>query len=52
MDPLGVYNNGRAQTIRLDQRRAVVDAIRYMQARGGVMLEHGWTHQYAKVAEW
>jgi uncharacterized protein YdaL len=50
VDPLGVYNNGRAQTIRLDQRRAVVDAIRYMQARGGVMLEHGWTHQYAKVA--
>jgi uncharacterized protein YdaL len=49
-DPLGFYNNGRAQTIRLDQQRTVVDAIRYLQSKGGVMLEHGWTHQYSDVA--
>jgi uncharacterized protein YdaL len=49
-DPLGVYNNGRAQTIRLDQQRTVVDAIKYLQSKGGVMLEHGWTHQYSNIA--
>jgi uncharacterized protein YdaL len=49
-DPLGFYNNGRAQTIRLDQQRTVVDAIRYLQSKGGVMLEHGWTHQYSDIA--
>jgi uncharacterized protein YdaL len=48
-DPLGVLNNGTPQTIRLDQRRAVVDALRYMQSKGGVMLEHGWTHQYSNI---
>lgn len=50
MDPLGVYNGGRAQTIRLDQSRPVVDAIKYLQSKGGVMLEHGWTHQYSNIA--
>jgi uncharacterized protein YdaL len=49
-DPLGVYNNGRPQTIRLDQSRPVVDAIKYLQSKGGVMLEHGWTHQYSNIA--
>jgi uncharacterized protein YdaL len=49
-DPLGVYNNGRPQTIRLDQSRPVVDAIKYLQSKGGVMVEHGWTHQYSNIA--
>jgi uncharacterized protein YdaL len=49
-DPLGVYNNGSPQTTRLDQSRPVVDAIKYLQSKGGVMLEHGWTHQYSNIA--
>ena len=49
-DLLGFYNNGSPQTIRLDQQRAVVDAIKYLQSKGGVMLEHGWTHQYSNIA--
>lgn len=27
----------------------VVSAIKYMQARGGVMIEHGYTHQYSNA---
>jgi uncharacterized protein YdaL len=50
LDPLGFYNGGRSQTIRLDQSRPVVDAIKYLQSKGGVMLEHGWTHQYSNIA--
>jgi uncharacterized protein YdaL len=49
-DPLGFYNGGGSQTIRLDQRKPVVDAIKYLQSKGGVMLEHGWTHQYSNIA--
>jgi uncharacterized protein YdaL len=49
LDPLGAYNNGTPQNVTLAQRPAVVDAIRYMQSKGGVMLEHGWTHQYSNI---
>lgn len=48
-DPRGFYSGGRAQDIPLNRRAQVVDAIRYLQSKGGVMLEHGWTHQYSNV---
>ena len=47
-DPLKVMGN--ATQIRLSQRAQVVSALRYMVARGGVIIEHGWTHQYSGVA--
>ncbi len=48
-DPLGHYNNGVPETVRLKDAPDMIDAIRYMQQRGGVMIEHGYTHQYSNV---
>ena len=49
-DPEGTYNNGTAQTITLAQRPQVVSALKYMLARGAVLMDHGYTHQYGTVA--
>lgn len=49
-DPKGTYNNGTAQTITLVQRPQVVSALKYMLARGAVLMDHGYTHQYGNVA--
>lgn len=50
LDPNGFYNGGASQRIRLRQSTALISAIRYMQSRGGVMIEHGFTHQYSNIA--
>ncbi|MGW3093766.1 DUF2334 domain-containing protein [Streptomyces sp. NPDC001102] len=49
-DPNGTYNNGVLQTITLSQRPQVVSALKYMLARGAVLMDHGYTHQYGKTA--
>ena len=49
-DPLGYYTGGVPETIRLRDAPALVNAIRYMQQHGGVLIEHGYTHQYSNVA--
>ncbi|MFF3562997.1 DUF2334 domain-containing protein [Streptomyces sp. NPDC002574] len=49
-DPHGTYNNGRAETVTLLQRPQVVSALKYMLARGAVLMNHGYTHQYGTVA--
>jgi uncharacterized protein YdaL len=51
-DPTGYYNGGVRETLRLrdSEARPVRDALRYMQQKGGVMVGHGWTHQYSNVA--
>ncbi|MFE1309619.1 DUF2334 domain-containing protein [Streptomyces sp. NPDC058755] len=49
-DPGGTYNNGVPQTITLAQRPQVVSALKYMLARGAVLMDHGYTHQYGNVA--
>ncbi|MFJ9727215.1 DUF2334 domain-containing protein [Streptomyces sp. NPDC101209] len=49
-DPNGTYNNGVPQTITLSQRPQVVSALKYMLARGAVLMDHGYTHQYGKTA--
>jgi uncharacterized protein YdaL len=49
-DPLGVEHGGRDTTITLKQRPQVVSALKYMQAKGGTILMHGYTHQYGKIA--
>lgn len=48
-DPKGVYSGGTAQTVTLAQRPQVVSALKYMLARGAVLMEHGYTHQYSDV---
>ncbi|MFJ4846027.1 MULTISPECIES: DUF2334 domain-containing protein [unclassified Streptomyces] len=49
-DPHGTYNNGRPETVTLLQRPQVVSALKYMLARGAVLMNHGYTHQYGTVA--
>jgi uncharacterized protein YdaL len=49
-DPLGAYNNGTPQTIRLsDKHNAVADTVKYLEAHGGTLIMHGYTHQYSSV---
>lgn len=50
VDPNGVYNNGVPVQRHLYQSSGVVNALRYMQARGGTLLMHGYTHQYSNIA--
>jgi uncharacterized protein YdaL len=47
-DPNGVQ--GGPTSLRLRDATAVASAIRYMQSKGGVLIEHGFTHQYSNVA--
>jgi uncharacterized protein YdaL len=49
-DPLGVQNNGKAQDYTLLNKPKVVAALKYLQAKGGTLIVHGYTHQYGKVA--
>ncbi|WP_369245921.1 DUF2334 domain-containing protein [Streptomyces sp. R41] len=49
-DPNGTYNNGVPETFTLSQRPQVVSALKYMIARGAVLMDHGYTHQYGNIA--
>ena len=49
-DPNGVYSNGVPVQATLAQAPGVVSALKYMQARGGTLLMHGYTHQYSNLA--
>lgn len=46
-DPDGAYASGVPQTVALKDSKGVVEALKYMQKRGGELIAHGWTHQYA-----
>jgi uncharacterized protein YdaL/fibronectin type 3 domain-containing protein len=47
-DPLGVM--GKAGTVvHLKDRPQLVKALQYAQSKGGVLIEHGYTHQYSNV---
>lgn len=46
LDGKGTYNNGVPQDILLRNQSAMIAAIQYMQGKGGVLMEHGYTHQY------
>jgi uncharacterized protein YdaL len=49
LDPNGVYSNGIPVATHLYQARGVVNALHYMQAHGGTLLMHGYTHQYSNI---
>jgi uncharacterized protein YdaL len=49
-DPKGVNNGGKAQDYTLASKPQVVAALKYMQAKGGTLIMHGYTHQYGAVA--
>ncbi|MFF0202934.1 DUF2334 domain-containing protein [Streptomyces sp. NPDC005017] len=48
-DPKGAYNEGVPETVRLTQRPQLVGALKYMLARGAVLMNHGYTHQYGNL---
>ncbi len=49
-DPNGYYNDGVPETYSLEDKSAVAKAIKYMLAKGGRLVMHGYTHQYSNVA--
>jgi uncharacterized protein YdaL len=44
-DPFGYYNHGIPTWLSLEDRPEFVETLNYMQARGGKILLHGYTHQ-------
>jgi uncharacterized protein YdaL len=49
-NPLGVGNNGVAESYNLYQKPLVVSALKHMQQKGGTLLMHGYTHQFGSTA--
>lgn len=49
-DPKGVNNAGKAEDYTLLSKPLVVSALKYMVARGGSIVMHGYTHQFGNVA--
>jgi uncharacterized protein YdaL len=45
-DPLGAYNGGVPQEIRLAQATDLKKSLNYALQRGGRIVMHGYTHQY------
>jgi uncharacterized protein YdaL len=45
-DPLGAYSGGVPVVKRMRDAPDVVSAIKYMIAKGGTVIMHGYTHQY------
>lgn len=50
LDPTGAQNEGTPQTVTFRDRPEMVEALRYAQAHGGVLVQHGLTHQYGAIA--
>lgn len=48
-DPLGYYNNGVPMQLALKDSPDLVKVLDDMQKQGGVMIAHGYTHQYSNV---
>ncbi len=48
-DPLGVYNNGTPQTVRMTTTGTLARSLNYALQNGGKIVLHGYTHQYSNV---
>ncbi|MGV3617173.1 MAG: DUF2334 domain-containing protein [Fimbriimonas sp.] len=48
-DPLGYWNGGVPFERTLDNSAQVLDALKYMQSKGGQIIMHGYTHQYNDI---
>jgi uncharacterized protein YdaL len=44
-DPLGYYNGGQPLEIELADSPEVLAALKYMESKGGQIIQHGTTHQ-------
>ena len=49
-DPQGYYNQSKPQTIKMTDRPEFIAALKYMIAKGGNVVIHGYTHQYTTVS--
>ena len=49
VDSLGAYNGGVPQYVPLAQATNLKKSLDYAKARGGEIVMHGYTHQYAKM---
>jgi uncharacterized protein YdaL len=49
-DPNGIYNGGTPRTVTLAQAPSLVAALKYVQSKGGTLIDEGYTHQYSNVA--
>jgi uncharacterized protein YdaL len=49
-DPHGHYNAGTPESVRLRDATQLVATLKYLQSHGGVMVDHGYSHQYSTVA--
>lgn len=48
VDPTAAgYSASNPLTVKLSQRPELVNALKYLQSRGGVLVEHGYTHQWS-----
>jgi uncharacterized protein YdaL len=45
-DPLGKQNGGQPVEVLLRNSPSVVAALKYLQRMGGVLVDHGYTHQW------
>ncbi len=50
LDPKGYYSDGVPLDVPLHTQPLMIAAIRTMQLLGGVMIHHGYTHQYSNIA--
>lgn len=48
-DPQGRYHDGTPLSLILADRPLLVQALRYAEAHGGRIVQHGYTHQYGKT---
>ena len=49
-DPLGAHNQHKATAYDLSAVPEVVKALGYLQTKGGTLIMHGYTHQFAQAA--
>lgn len=49
LDPLGVYNNGIPDDVPLIDSPAMISTLSRVQQHGGVLILHGYTHQYSNL---
>jgi uncharacterized protein YdaL len=48
-DPNGFYNGGTPRTVTLAQVPSLVAALKYVQSKGGTLVDEGYTHQYSNI---
>ena len=48
-DPLGYTAKGLSRSVKMTDVPAFIDALKYMESKGGRIILHGYTHQYGEI---